>query len=90
MFERETSRKSAIQKETSLKPTDKKILELNDALMQMRAAFEKRKADPENILIELTSFAEKELGKVPELKTDHRFSSISGLIEKRILPREDA
>jgi hypothetical protein len=75
-------------REPVLDPTDPKILKINDALMQMRAAFEKRKADPDGVLIELTRFAETELGKVPDLKSSHRFSYVKGLIEKRILSYE--
>lgn len=76
-------------RETSLNPTDPRVIRINSALAEMRAAFEKRKADPDSILIELTRFADKELNDVPGLGKEHRFSYVKCQIERRILPRED-
>lgn len=82
-------RKTKDAREPSLEPTDPRVKKINAALADMKAAFEKRKADPDSILIELTGYAGRELEKVPELKVGHRFSSVKGLIERRILPREE-
>lgn len=84
---RETKARDA--REPNLDPTDARVKRINTALAEMKAAFEKRNADPDSVLIELTGYAGRELEKVPELKVGHRFSSVKGLIEKRLLPREE-
>lgn len=72
-----------------MEPTNGKVRTINDALREMKAAFDKRKADPDTILIELTSYAASQLEKNPELKRDHVFSAYKGQIEKRLLSREE-
>ncbi|HSB46642.1 MAG TPA: hypothetical protein VLD37_01410 [Candidatus Bilamarchaeum sp.] len=88
MFERQ--KQNAAAKEPTLEPTDSRVLKINAALRTMRAAFEKKKADPDDVLVELTKFAEGELAKDPKLSASHRFSYVKGQVERRLLTREDA
>jgi len=77
-----------LQKEPEYIVKDPKALAINNDLERLKRECARKGLDQEDTLNALTAFAESRLAEDPSLGAAHRFSCMSGLIETRLLIRE--
>ncbi len=68
---------------------DQRVESINRELRKMKERCASDGLGPEETLGRLLAHAEGELRAVPGLSASHRFSWVSGEVERRMLPREE-